>query len=210
MDIKKYILEIIKDEQTKSSYLQDCNIAGLSDDQKIYLIAKMLRELDEREADVKKFADNFDKIFGAKNPIRESILLCHMAIEHFMDEYLNILLPNQLKIADKPRFTFDQKLYLCVASEPGLGFFYKEIKTINKIRNKFAHNSMYKIFNNDLQIFVKNEWLIYVDPDLQSLNETKPIIVQSCRALCSIIHGIISEKLREKCDVKFPSYKQFI
>lgn len=210
MDIKQYILEIIKDERTQNEYLKGFNIPGLSDDQKIYLLAKMLREINEREDDVKKFSENFDRIYCSQSPVRETILLCHMAIEHFIDEYLSILLPNNFDIKEKPRFSFDEKLYLCVASNSGIGFFYNEIKLINKIRNKFAHNPKYDVLDSDLKILITNNWIAHVVPDIESVEEKSLIIERSCRAICSIIHGVICETLRGNRDLTFPSYKHFI
>ncbi|KTD07225.1 hypothetical protein [Legionella jamestowniensis] len=208
MDIKKYILKIIKDEETKNRYLAKFKITGLSEDQKIYLIAKMLRSMNEEESDNKEFAKNFDEIHLSKSPIRETILLSHMAIEHFLDKYLDILLPNNFKIP-KQRLNFDLKLYLCSASDSGIGFLYNEIKTINNMRNKLAHNPNYNVLNG-LKMLVNSDWIKSIISEIETIKEETDIINLSCRAICSIIHGIICEALRDKRDNRYPSYKQFV
>lgn len=108
-----------------------------------------------------------------------------------------------------PRFNFNDKLYLCCAFNGGIGFLYKEIKTINKMRNKLAHNPDYHV-SADLNQLIQSEWIKFVIPNIETVKEESDIINLSSRAICSIIHGIIRETHRDKSDYKFPSFTQFI
>lgn len=210
MDIKKYILQIIKDDDTKKNYLELYKFLDISDDSKIYMIAKMLRSQAKEEIDTKNFAHEFEGLITTLVPMREAILLCHLIIEHYMDKYLKVIFPNSFNLINNaPKFTFDQKLHMCVASNSPLMGFYKEIKELNAMRNKYVHNLNYNAPSDFILKLKKNTLFKNFYPDNQSL-EDENILMIFTRFLCSVMYGYTQEEMRCRKDIFLPSYKGFL
>jgi hypothetical protein len=78
------------------------------------------------------------------------VLKCHLIIENYIDEYLAACYPTIISLKDA-RLTFSQKLEL-VNNQWLITFFvYKGVKSLNSLRNKFAHQLSYRITEQDCQ-----------------------------------------------------------
>jgi hypothetical protein len=82
------------------------------------------------------------------------VLKSHLFIEKCLDEIFSLCLPCPEYILEK-KFYDKVKIYEALNLYPSNSII-EQLLTINKIRNKYAHNMEYKINTKDLQLLVKS------------------------------------------------------
>jgi len=88
-------------------------------------------------------------LINAKTDWLGSVLKCHLIIEHYMDQYLHMAYPTMVNIR-KARLTFSQKLEMINNPQTLSQFYCLSIKSLNSLRNKFAHRISYSVIDEDL------------------------------------------------------------
>lgn len=77
------------------------------------------------------------------------VLKCHLIIEHYIDAFLTVAYPTIVSF-ERIRITFNQKIELINNNRTTLGHSFKAVKSLNSLRNKFAHKLGYVIQDLDL------------------------------------------------------------
>jgi len=75
---------------------------------------------------------------------------CHLIIENYIDQYLKVAFPSINNIKEM-NLRFLNKIEMINNSKTIFSTYYKSLKQINSLRNKFAHNLQYIITPNDLK-----------------------------------------------------------
>lgn len=78
------------------------------------------------------------------------VLKCHLILETYMDNCIKYLNKDQLSI-DNTSLRFNQKIDLLENKLDGIDSYFKGIRSLNKIRNKLAHNLRCEITLSDVQ-----------------------------------------------------------
>ena len=87
----------------------------------------------------------WEKVSGIDFEIIGRILVCHLCIEHYINNLLILSTPENFEW-DKSRMTFSQKLKLISKMKfLEVTKFYKGIEILNSIRNDLSHNMLAKI-----------------------------------------------------------------
>jgi hypothetical protein len=116
------------------------------------------------------------------------LLVCHLAIEHYMDVFLNVWCGPQINWKEA-RLSFHQKLSLLSGNSPiqAIGC-VPGIKQLNSIRNQIAHNLEASIDSSDVAPLVaimnakqrgKRDW-----------GDEKPVVV--IRAFATMVCGALA------------------
>jgi hypothetical protein len=151
------------------SYPTDLEIQGLFDEIfAIFADCKHLLKLEDTlklrvEADLAMlsqyhfadplFEDMFREIFIHENPIA-LILITHLYIESICDKIINKILPNAKEVfKNNKNLTFSLKLDIIQASGKVPKPMCSDIKLINTLRNRTAHNLTYSIEEFDFSRF---------------------------------------------------------
>jgi hypothetical protein len=77
------------------------------------------------------------------------ILKCHLIIEHYIDEYIKIAFPS-IENIEKMNLRFASKIEMITNPKTQFELYYKSLKQMNSLRNKFAHNLCYRISKTDI------------------------------------------------------------
>lgn len=113
---------------------------------------KYFRYLIENQHELdKEYVDFNNTIVGLLNKKTDelgTILKCHLIIEFYIDNYLQVANPTILKWKNS-RLSFNQKIELINNNRTAIGIFYPAIKSFNSLRNKFAHKIFYVIQEED-------------------------------------------------------------
>ncbi len=78
------------------------------------------------------------------------VLKCHLILETYMDSCISHLNNDQLSF-DNNSLRYIQKVDLLEAKLDGMDSYFKGIRSLNTIRNRFAHNLSYEITLNDIK-----------------------------------------------------------
>lgn len=121
-------------------------------------------------------------------------LSCHLIIEHYIDEFLEITSPNLDWNAS--RLSFSQKISLISSLITKLENvqrynFIPAVKSLNKLRNKLAHDIQYKIQNkdvSDMRKFLKEK----DDSGRVVPTDTFAVLQEFTLATCSFLGGFIA------------------
>src|SRR5690606_25848733 len=99
----------------------------------------MLSQADELEKEMNSFNEEYSDLAGTDNPQLPLVLRSHLIIEHYMDKYLTVAIP-EVECWDDLRLSFNMKLDIINNRKTSLHVIAPSIKALNKIRNKYAHN----------------------------------------------------------------------
>ena len=104
----------------------------------------------------KKTIDTFIKkhLFNSRDPLT-LILKVHLYIEICLDQIITSVLPKPNKIIRK-RFADKVDFFEALGLPPDDGILIEKIRTINNMRNAFAHNLNKKLNLKDIQPLLKN------------------------------------------------------
>jgi hypothetical protein len=102
-----------------------------------------------RNADFTKFRQQFDQLWSKDNDFLGLILKCHLIVEYYMTECLQVALPG-IDDFKSARLTFAQKHALLTGWTFGFPWIKEGVKELNTLRNKVAHKIDYQIQDADL------------------------------------------------------------
>lgn len=102
----------------------------------------------ELEGDQNSFNMQISSLLNQNVDEMGFVLKCHLIIESYIDQYIDICFPATPNW-NKARLSFAQKLELINHPNTFIRFYYPAIKSLNRLRNKFAHNLSYKIKDHD-------------------------------------------------------------
>ena len=94
------------------------------------------------------FGEEIINLLSRKTDELGTVLKCHLIIEYYIDKFMIAAYPT-IHSWQSSRLTFSQKLELLNNSATPIGFYYKGIKCLNSLRNKFSHKIFYKIERTD-------------------------------------------------------------
>lgn len=103
-----------------------------------------------------KFSNNLYNKLGKNKPELTSVLKHHLIIENIIDEILRTIIKNPKDIL-KLRSNNKIDLVHALNIQFGESIIIEQLRTVQKLRNHFAHKLDYKIKNIDLIAFTKNE-----------------------------------------------------
>lgn len=101
----------------------------------------------------KEWNEQKKQIFSQKNKPLSIILKSHLVVENMIDSLLTNYNPDMKKYITEKRF--GEKidiLRFCKIIDLSI---YEKLKTLNKIRNGFAHDLNYKLPNKDIEPLIK-------------------------------------------------------
>lgn len=101
----------------------------------------------------KEWKEQNKQIFSQKNKLLSIILKSHLVVETTMESLLTNYNPDMKKYIIEKKF--GEKidiLRFCRVIDVSI---YEKLKTLNKIRNRFAHNVNYKLPNKDIEPLIK-------------------------------------------------------
>ena len=150
-----------------------------------------------------KETDNFyDKHIAANNDILSIVLKTHLFIENLIDEIIE-------KVFVKPKEIVNSKFFFKVQIIEALGIvptnIINKIKTLNTIRNRFAHNINYRITLKDIKPLIDGYKFKRTDTNIIKCRygmNAIPGYLQGVKtiykALPFFMHSIDSKKLYKK------------
>jgi hypothetical protein len=104
--------------------------------------------MDLMEKERVEFNNNILSLLNNQTDELGLVLKCHLIIESYIDEFLNIAYPT-IKSWNKVGLTFNKKLELINTSHTVMEMAYPSVKCLNTLRNKFSHRLAYKIKDED-------------------------------------------------------------
>lgn len=156
----------------------------------------------------KKFNAEISEHLNRKTDELGTVLKCHLIIEYYLDSYLKVSHPAIVNWEDA-RLSFNQKLELANNFETSVGIHYPSIKCINSIRNKFAHNTSYKIIESDYRELEKvmTAWYEAGDkPKSVGLN----LIVDYTVFICATLNAMINNIQKESKEFGLAGYLKWL
>jgi hypothetical protein len=145
----------------------------------------------EAEKDLLAFNTKILRLLNKETDELGRVLKCHLIIEHYIDNYLNVAYPTVYNW-NNIRLTFSQKLEL--TQNPKTIFtYYSAIKNLNSIRNKFSHKLNYSIKSEDYKDIetIMRIWNTELNKSLQSgINLIEEFTIWICVNIDSMINGI--------------------
>lgn len=108
----------------------------------------MLAQVDELEKEMHAFNKEYLELAGTNNPELPLVLRSHLIIEHYIDRYLDIAIP-EVERWDELRLSFSMKLDIISNRKTSLYMVAPGIKALNKVRNKYAHDLHYQLTQTD-------------------------------------------------------------
>lgn len=153
-----------------------------------YLISRM----QSFEAEIKEFSDGFNQLWNHETDEMAIILKSHLMVEYYIDKYLIVSYPTITHWEDM-RLTFTQKLEMCRYEGSMVGFYYKGIKELNTIRNRFAHKVSYKMKPNDYKEIQRTTtmWAEARKEAIPAGNEMfYDFVLRVCNSIESVLTGI--------------------
>ena len=111
---------------------------------------QLMADFDHMEKDVERFNETWLQFWERSTEDLGTILICHLAIEHYLNEWLTAANPGIAKLS-KTRLSFTQKLSLIDKKSGNFPIFFRAIEKINNIRNKLVHNMVAELSDTDLQ-----------------------------------------------------------
>jgi len=122
-----------KDEFLKSKYAQ-----------------QLLADADKQEAELKEFNASWQSFWKRNASDLGAILICHLAVEHYLDEWLTAANPATKPIGET-KLTFAQKLELADNADNFIQILMPGLKQLNRIRNQLAHDMEAQISDDKLK-----------------------------------------------------------
>lgn len=101
-------------------------------------VAQLIRDAELLNADIKKFDADYTHFWKKNLDEFGRILIAHLIIEHYLDEYLTVAFPT-IGADAVGKLRFSQKLEIANFKNP-LATWLPGILALNKIRNHLAHN----------------------------------------------------------------------
>ncbi len=109
----------------------------------------MIDRFDEINEERISFNIQFDNMLHSSTDQMAIVLKCHLIIEYYIDEYIKYAFPS-IKNIEKMNLRFANKVEMINNQNTTFGMYYKSLKQINSLRNKFAHNLDYEIRISDV------------------------------------------------------------
>jgi hypothetical protein len=101
------------------------------------------------ENDLQDFNKKFIELTRGDIDELGTVLKCHLITEYYIDQYISKSYPTVISW-DKIRLNFSQKIEVINNPQTLTGIYYPALKSLNTLRNKFAHKLGYKIIEEDL------------------------------------------------------------
>jgi len=111
---------------------------------------QLLADADKLESELKEFNASWQSFWKRNASDLGAMLICHLAIEHYLDEWLTAANPGTKPIG-KTRLTFAQKLDLAENADSLIQMLMPGLKQLNRIRNQLAHDMEAHISKADLK-----------------------------------------------------------
>jgi hypothetical protein len=111
---------------------------------------QLLADADNLESELKEFNASWQSFWKRNASDLGAILICHLAIEHYLDEWLTAANPATKPIG-KTRLTFVQKLDLADDADSLIQMLMPGLMQLNRIRNQLAHNMEAQISKEELE-----------------------------------------------------------
>jgi hypothetical protein len=130
-------------------------------DEAAFLKSKYARQLvldaDKHEAELKEFNTSWQKFWKRNADDLGTVLICHLAVEHYLDEWLAAANP-ATKPTGKTRLTFAQKIDHADGADSLIQPLMPGLKLLNRIRNELAHDLTTQISDKRLEPFRLIVW----------------------------------------------------
>ncbi|KFI11124.1 hypothetical protein F0223_07010 [Vibrio coralliilyticus] len=107
--------------------------------------------MESEGATIQRIADHLRDYVFSDDVTVTWVLRAHLAIESSIDDMLHEFVPSASRLTKGNRFSFSQKLEMCMALELLNDRMYTILKSVNTLRNSCAHNLLEAIVYDDLQ-----------------------------------------------------------
>lgn len=110
----------------------------------------MLGQADVMEQELSEFNDEYKGLVEGKNNDLSVVLRSHLILEYYLDRYIPLANPG-VENWEQLRLNFSKKLEIANNKRTTIGLIYPSIKSLNRMRNKYAHNLKYEPTENDFE-----------------------------------------------------------
>ena len=150
----------------------------------------ILKKYDEINSERIKFNKDFSSMLSSNTDEMAITIKCHLIIENYINQYLKVAFPSINNIKEM-NLRFINKIEMINNSKTIFSTYYKSLKQINSLRNKFAHNLQYIIIANDLKELniVMDAWN---DAGGCARTNGVELIKQYTMFFCSSVYNIIN------------------
>ncbi len=110
---------------------------------------QLIKDAEIFKKEIEEFNKQWHEFWQADTDWLSTILICHLSVEHYVEEYLESANPAIGSIKNK-RLTFSTKLDLMGERNKVIQMLMPGLKRLNRIRNRLVHNMGEKITDEDL------------------------------------------------------------
>jgi hypothetical protein len=164
----------------------------------------LMNNYKQMEEDVANFNEEILTLINTRTDWMSSVLKSHLIIEYYIDEYLKAAYPTARNLADA-KLTFSQKLELANGGGTIWIFYYKAVKSLNTLRNKFSHRLSYEVTTSDLSE-IKKMMDIWRDAAGEERLEGLELLTWFTISVCGGLRSVIRDIKRYAKDNGLPGY----
>jgi hypothetical protein len=169
----------------------------------------MLGQVDSLEQELKVFNDEFKGLVEGENNDLTVVLRSHLIIEYYLDLYIPLANPG-VENWNQLRLNFSKKLDIANNKRTSIGLIYPAIKSLNKMRNKYAHNLRYEPIENDFEPIKQFTNMWYAAGGKKTPIDFQHLIQEFTLTAAAFINGYINGIKNHTPNKGITGYLEFI